>query len=109
MQWNSDRLEISWCRGAPVCIVRPRPSFKLNAARLRDTAQGQTVHDARGGHARDGSDAVNETPVIVGDLDIFTILCAGHRQVHGEHALTRKSWIHSKESRKAAGKEESGE
>src|SRR5258706_8455747 len=109
MHWNSYRFEITRCCGAPIGIVRTGPSFKLNSARLRDTAQRQTVHDARGAHARDGFDAVNQTPVIIGDLHILVILCAGHCQVHSEHALTRKSWIHPEESRETAGKEESAE
>src|SRR5438309_2634279 len=109
MQWNSYRFEITRRCGAPIGIVRTGPSFKLNPARLRDTAQRQTVHDTRCGDARDGFDAVNQAPVIVGDLAILVILCAGHCQVHSEHALTRKSWIHPKESRETACKEESTE
>src|SRR5229473_1545937 len=109
MQWNSYRFEITPRCGAPIGIVRTCPSFKLNSARLRDTAQRQTVHDARGAHARDGFDAVNQAAVIVGDLAILVILCAGHRQVHSEHALTRESRVHPEESRETACKEESTE
>src|SRR5262249_49493707 len=97
---NTDRLEIIRSDGAPVHIaerLRNRYSaFEFHYADLGHACERQTVDHSCGLHARNCVYLLDKVLTKCSNLPVRGMLCPGDGQLHTQHAVRHKAWIHTR-------------